>query len=104
AVVERLSRILPQDVLQALMKIPRLSLAESGAAMMAEASLGAALDPNKFEVAAEYVGETDSHRLRITRHAHGNVHVSFLEADLLDTGDYNQLVKVGDLLRDLIGA
>jgi DNA gyrase subunit B len=103
AVSERLSRLLPDDVLQVLMKIPRLSLADSSAAMMAEASLGAALDPNKFEVAAEYISESDSHRLRITRHAHGNKHVSFLEADLLETGDYSQLVKVGDLLRDLIG-
>ncbi|WP_297835152.1 toprim domain-containing protein, partial [Thermomonas sp.] len=103
AVSERLGRLLPDDVLQALMKIPRLSLADSGAAMLAEASLGAALDANKFEVAAEYIAETDSHRLRITRHAHGNIHVSFLEADLLDSGDYAQLVKVGDLLRDLIG-
>ena len=103
AVGERLARLLPEDVLQALMKIPRLSLADSGAAMLAEASLGAALDAHKFEVAAEYISESDSHRLRITRHAHGNVHMSFLEADLLETGDYNQLVKVGDLLRDLIG-
>src|SRR5574340_59565 len=103
AVIERLSRLLPEDVLQALMRVPRLSLADNGAAMMAEASLGAALDAHKFEVAAEYLSETDSHRLRITRHAHGNVHISFLEADLLETGDYNQLVKVGDLLRDLMG-
>src|SRR5574340_961448 len=86
-----------------LMRVPRLSLADNGAAMMAEASLGAALDAHKFEVAAEYLSKTDSHRLRITRHAHGNVHISFLEADLLETGDYNQLVKVGDLLRDLMG-
>jgi len=103
AVSDRLARLLPEDVLQALMRIPRLSLADSGAAMLAEASLGAALDAQKFEVAAEYISETDSHRLRITRHAHGNKHVNFLEADLLESGDYNQLVKVGDLLRDLIG-
>jgi DNA gyrase subunit B len=44
AVCDRLGRLLPDDVLQALMKIPRLSLADSGAAMLAEASLGAALD------------------------------------------------------------
>jgi len=103
AVGERLGRLLPDDVLQALMRIPRLNLADSGAAMQSEASLGAALDAQKFEVAAEYVSESDSHRLRITRHAHGNAHVSFLEADLLESGDYSQLVKVGDLLRDLIG-
>ncbi len=103
AVCDRLGRLLPDDVLQVLMKIPRLSLADSGAAMMAEASLGAALDAHKFEVAAEYLSETDTHRLRITRHAHGNAYVNFLEADLLESGDYNQLVKVGDLLRDLIG-
>jgi len=103
AVCDRLGRLLPADVLQVLMKIPRLSLADSGAAMLAEASLGAALDAHKFEVAAEYLSETDTHRLRITRHAHGNAYVNFLEADLLESGDYNQLVKVGDLLRDLIG-
>jgi DNA gyrase subunit B len=103
AVCDRLARLLPSDVLQTLMRIPRLDLSDSGAAMQSEASLGAALDAQKFEVAAEYINETDSHRLRITRHAHGNTHVNFLEADLLESGDYNQLVKVGDLLRDLIG-
>jgi len=103
AVCDRLARLLPSDVLQALMRIPRLNLADSGAAMLSEASLGAALDAQKFEVAAEFISETDNHRLRITRHAHGNTHVNFLEADLLESGDYNQLVKVGDLLRDLIG-
>ena len=103
AVSDRLSRLLPADVLQALMRIPRLSLADSGAAMMSEASLGAALDAQRYEVAAEYRNETDSHRLRITRHSHGNVHISFLESDLLESGDYAQLVKVGDLLRDLVG-
>ncbi|MDP1929268.1 MAG: DNA topoisomerase (ATP-hydrolyzing) subunit B [Thiobacillus sp.] len=103
AVCDRLARLLPSDVLQVLMRIPRLDLTDSGAAMQSEARLGAALDPQKFEIAAEYISETDTHRLRITRHAHGNIHVNFLEADLLESGDYNQLVKVGDLLRDLIG-
>ena len=103
AVCDRLGRLLPADVLQTLMRIPRLSLEDSGAAMLAEASLGAALDAVKFEVAAEYISESETHRLRITRHSHGNTYVNFLEADLLESGDYNQLVKVGDLLRDLIG-
>jgi DNA gyrase subunit B len=103
AVSARLARMLPAEVLQALMRVPRLSLADSGAAMLAEASLGAALDAERYRVAAEFVGETDSHRLRITRQSHGNVHISFLESDLLESGDYTQLVKVGDLLRELIG-
>jgi len=103
AVSTRLARMLPAEVLQALMRITRLSLADSGAAMMSEASLGAALDAQRYDVAAEYQSDIDSHRLRITRQSHGNVHVSFLEADLLESGDYAQLVKVGDLLRDLVG-
>jgi DNA gyrase subunit B len=103
AVSTRLARMLPADVLQALMRIPRLSLSDSGAAMMSEASLGAALDAQRYDVATEYQSDIDSHRLRITRQSHGNVHISFLEADLLESGDYAQLVKVGDLLRDLVG-
>jgi DNA gyrase subunit B len=103
AVSARLARMLPAEVLQALMRITRLSLADSSAAMLAEASLGTALDAERYRVAAEYLSETDSHRLRITRQSHGNVHISFLESDLLESGDYAQLVKVGDLLRDLVG-
>ena len=103
AVSARLSRMLPAEVLQALMRIPRLSLADSGTAMMSEASLAAALDGARYDLATEYQIDTDTYRLRITRQSHGNVHVSFLEADLLDSGDYAQLVKVGDLLRDLVG-
>ena len=103
AVSTRLGRMLPADVLQALMRIPRLSLADSNAAMLSEASLGAALDEQRYVVAAEYQSDIDSHRLRITRQSHGNVHISFLEADLLESGDYAQLVKVGDLLRDMVG-
>ena len=104
AVIERLSRLLPDDVLQALSRLPRLGLADGSAAMLAEASLGAALDSAKFRVEAQFDPESESHRLAITRTLHGNAQVYFLEQDLLESGDYAQLVKVADLLRDLIGA
>jgi DNA gyrase subunit B len=104
AVMVRLSRMLPLDVLDALVRIPTLSLADSTQAMLAEASLGAALDGTKFLVRAEYDSETETHRLQITRTHHGNIRAYFLEEDLINSGDYRQLCKTGDLIRDLVGS
>jgi DNA gyrase subunit B len=103
AVMVRLSRLLPLDVLDALVRIPALSLADSTQTMLAEVSLGAALDGTKFVVRAEYDGESEAHRLRITRTHHGNIQNYLVEDDLINSGDYRQLCHTGDLIRDLIG-
>ncbi len=103
AVIDRLTRILPEEVLHALMHIPSLSLADSTQAMMAEAALAAQLEGGVYSVETEYVPETEAHRLKITRNLHGNVIVNFLEEDLLESGDYAQLAKTGEMLRGLIG-
>jgi DNA gyrase subunit B len=104
AVIDRLTRILPEEVLHALMHIPTLSLADSTQAMMAEAALAAQLNGGVYSVETEFVPETETHRLKITRNLHGNIITNFLEEDLLESGDYAQLAKTGDLLRGLIGA
>ncbi len=103
AVIDRLTRILPEEVLHALMHIPSLSLADSTQAMLAEAALAAQIDGEVYSVETEFVPETESHRLKIIRNLHGNVIVNFLEEDLLESGDYAQLAKTGDMLRGLIG-
>ncbi len=103
AVIDRLTRILPEEVLHALMHIPALSLADSTQAMMAEAALAAQIDGGVYSVETEFVPETEAHRLKITRNLHGNVIVNFLEEDLLESGDYAQLTKTGEMLRGLIG-
>ncbi len=103
AVIDRLSRILPEEVLHALMHIPVLSLADSTQAMMAEAALAAQLSGDVYSVVTEFVPENETHRLKITRNLHGNVIANFLEEDLLESGDYAQLVKTGEMLRGLIG-
>ncbi len=102
AVIDRLTRILPEEVLHALMHIPALSLADSTQAMMAEAALAAQINGGVYSVETEFVPETEAHRLKITRNLHGNIIVNFLEEDLIQSGDYAQLTKTGDLLRGLI--
>ncbi len=103
AVIDRLTRILPEDVLHALMHIQAISLADATQAMMSEAALAAHIDSDRYTVETEYVPETEAHRLKIIRHLHGNTIVNFLEEDLLESGDYAQLRKAGDLLQGLIG-
>jgi DNA gyrase subunit B len=104
AVIDRLTRILPEDVLHALMHTPALSLRDATQAMMAEAALAAQLDGVKYSIETEFIPETEAYRLKIVRHLHGNVIVNFLEEDLLESGDYAQLRKTGEMLQGLIGA
>jgi DNA gyrase subunit B len=104
AVIDRLTRILPEDVLHAMMHTPALSLRDATQAMMAEAALAAQIDGGKYSIETEFIPETEAHRLKIVRHLHGNMIVNFLEEDLLESGDYAQLRKTGELLQGLIGA
>jgi DNA gyrase subunit B len=51
----------------------------------------------------EYDEATESHRLRISRIYHGNLQVSFVDQDFLESGDYAQLRATAQLLDGLVG-
>ena len=104
AVIERLSRLIDEDVLHALMRQPlALDLSDEAAARASAQALGALLAPMNMKVDAKYDEKTERHYLAVSRTQHGIVRQSVIDADVLQSGDYAQIRKGAELLQGLLG-
>jgi DNA gyrase subunit B len=103
AMIERLARRLDGDVLYSLLKIPAISLNtedEAGqAARLLTDELGK-LGPVRVSP-SQPEGEI-GWRLEITKTRHGIGHTSFLDANFIEGGDYDQLRRTSEILTGLI--
>lgn len=103
AVIERLSKVIDKSTLYALLKAPALDLSDLAAAQRSAAALAGALNDPAVSLRAEYNDATESCRIVITRTYHGNLQVSALDRDFVESGDYAQLRATADLLQGLLG-
>ena len=104
AVIERLSRLIDEDVLHALMRQPlALDLSDEAAARASAQALGALLAPMNMKAEAKYDEKTERHYLAVSRTQHGIVRQSVIDADVLQSGDYGQIKKGAELLQGLLG-
>lgn len=103
SVIERLSRVIHEKALYAMLKMPSISLhSAEEATMSAKSILGLVSDP-EFEVDAVYDEVNENYRLEIRKRHHGNVQISHITQDFLDSGDYRQIQKTAQVLSGLIG-
>ena len=104
AVIERLGRLIDQDVLHALLRQPlSLDLADEGAARKSAAALEALVAPLGMKVEVKYDDKTERHVLVVSRTQHGVVRASSIDADFLHSGDYAQIRKTAQVLQGLLG-
>jgi DNA gyrase subunit B len=104
AVIERLSRLIDEDVLHALMRQPlALDLSDEAAARASAQALGALLAPMNMKAEAKFDEKTERHYLAVSRTQHGIVRQSMIDADVLQSGDYGQIRKSAELLQGLLG-
>lgn len=102
AVIDRESRVVDPLVLNAMLKVEKLSLETQESADSAVAQLTALLPADTIVLERLHDEKNDGHLIKITRKLHGNVLVTVLDQDFLDSGDYAELAKTGDLLRGLL--
>jgi DNA gyrase subunit B len=102
AVIDRVARRIDAAVLNALLTNPDLSLADAEAARAAAASLSADLRAEGLEIEARFDARNEAHLLGIKRIQHGNVRMSFLDADFLDSGDFAQIRQTAQVLQGLL--
>ena len=103
AMIERLARRMDMDVLYSLLKIPAISLNTEADAARAAELLSAELTklgPMKIKP-VQFEGEL-GYRLEITKTRHGIGHTSFLDANFVEGGDYDQLRRTSEILAGLI--
>jgi DNA gyrase subunit B len=100
AVIERLSRRMDGEVLYALLKTQALNMETEAQARDSAARLGAQLGKVRIEVG--HNENEDFWHLEIYRHRHGIDHVTVLDNEFIQGGDYQQIARTAGILAGLI--
>ena len=104
AVIERVSRLIDQEVLYALLRQPvQLDLADEKAAHNSARALGELLAPLGMKVEARYDDKSERNVLAVSRTQHGIERHCYIDADFVQSGDYDQIKKTAQVLQGLLG-
>ncbi len=103
AIIARLAHLVEPEVLHVLLKGPKIDLSGEASAIGSAQALIALLSGKNIEIRPEYDEIEESHRLEIRTIRHGNVNLSQIDSHFLQSNDYAQIRKTGEILRSLIG-
>ena len=104
AVIERVSRLIDEEVLHALLRQPvELDLSDDKAAQKSAKALATVLTPRGMKVEAKYDDKTERNVLAVSRTQHGIVRQCYIDADFVQSGDYGQIKRTAQVLQDLLG-
>ena len=108
-VILRLSKIIDEQALQAILDGVTLDLSSNERAVRSAETLQAwmnqkqaaiaALQDQQVKVFAEFNSQTERWRLRVERPFHGNLRLSSLDADFLNTEDHKTLSNAATILK-----
>jgi DNA gyrase subunit B len=104
AVIERVSRLVDEEVLHALLKQPTvLDLADEKEAKKSAAALNSLLVGQNVRIEAKFDEKNERYALAISRTQHGIVHHRVIDADFIQSGDYAQILRTAQVLQGLLG-
>jgi DNA gyrase subunit B len=102
AVIERLSPRVDAGVLHALMRGPELNLSSAEAAAATAALVASALEGQHVTIVPRFDEKTESHLLVVRKMQHGNLRITYVDRDFLESGDYAQIRKTAKMLEGLL--
>jgi DNA gyrase subunit B len=103
AVIERVSRLIDRDALQAILRGVQIELSRRDSAEASAEALEAAIGGEGIAVAPHFDQKTDRYQVRIERTRHGNVRMSTIDTEFVHSGDYAQIRQTAQMLAGLIG-
>lgn len=111
-VISRLSKIIDEQALRALLDGLVLDFSSNDAAVVTAEQLQSRMNQEQLihsatqdqlvRVFAEFNSQNERWRLKIERPHHGNVRLSTLDADFLLSEDYKQLIEAGQVLKSAV--
>jgi DNA gyrase subunit B len=104
AVIERVSRWIDRDVLQAMLCGAQIDLSSREAAEASAQGLLDRIPANGSRIAAHLDAKTERYQIRIERIRHGNLRFTDIDQEFVVSGDYAQIRRTAEMLRDLVGA
>ena len=102
AVIERVSRLIDRQVLQAILAGAEIDLSRREAAEASAEALEAAIGEAGVAVAPHFDQKTERYQMRIERTRHGNVRMSTIDTEFVHSGDYAQIRQTAAMLRGLV--
>lgn len=102
AVIERMSRVIDGAVMHTLMDIAPISLSNQEDAEHAAKTLLAAIQDPAVTIEVDYNVENEFYSLKIHRHHHGNIQITRLDAEFIESGDYAQIRETSLVLQGLL--
>jgi DNA gyrase subunit B len=103
AVIDRVSRLVDRDALQAILRGAEIDLSRRDTAEASAEALEKAIGGNGIAVAPHYDQKTERHQVKVERTRHGNVRMSTIDTEFVHSGDYRQIRQTAVMLRGLIG-
>jgi DNA gyrase subunit B len=103
AVVDRLSRIIDEQALSAMLRGLTLDMSDADRARASADALRAALGNGETRVQARYLERHERWQLVVERIRHGNVKSSVIDDDFLKSGDSEQIREAARILEGLVG-
>jgi DNA gyrase subunit B len=103
AVMMRLARVIDRAALTAIMTGVTLDLTTIEAAQVSATAMATAMGDKSITVTVQSDELSDKHALRIERMHHGNVKVSVIDADFVQSADYGVLANAAATFKGLIG-
>src|SRR5580765_2340767 len=99
AVIERVSRHIDREVLQALLRGVQVDLSRRDSAEASAEALEAAIGGAGVAVAPHFDARTERHQVKIERTRHGNVRMTTIDAEFVHSGDYAQIRQTAEMQR-----
>ncbi len=103
AVIERVSRLVDKEALQAVLRGVQIDLSRRDTAEASAEALEAAIGGSGVAVAPHFDQKTERYQIKIERTKHGNVRMSTIDTEFVHSGDYTQIRQTAEMLRGLIG-
>jgi DNA gyrase subunit B len=103
AVIDRVSRFVDREALQAILRGAQVDLSGREAAEASAEALEAAIGGTGIAVAPHFDAKTERYQIKVERTRHGNVRMSAIDTEFLLSGDYAQIRQTSEMLRGLIG-
>ncbi len=103
AVIERVSRLIDEDVLHALLRQPvAFDLSDEKTAQRSAKSLATLLAAQEIRVEARFDDKSERYVLAVSRMQHGIVRHCYIDADFAQSGDYAQMKRTAQVLQGLL--
>ncbi len=103
AVIDRVSRVVDREALQAVLRGIQIDLSRRETAEASAEALEAAIGGAGVAVAPHFDQKTERYQIKVERTRHGNVRMSTIDTEFVHSGDYTQIRQTAEMLRGLIG-